>query len=140
MFKTLSTMTLLGLLTLSAARAQSEQPIRAKVPFAFTVQNTRLPAGNYQLTYSTIAHILSIQGLDQSSRGAFATAEPTTTASEASGGPGKLVFDCYGKTCYLWQVWQGRVRSDRGLKVLHTGREHALSIATRVVSVTIPAK
>ena len=50
MFKTLSTMTLLGLLTLSAALAQSEQPIRAKVPLAFTVQNTRLPAGNYQLS------------------------------------------------------------------------------------------
>ena len=48
MFKTFSTIAVLSLLTLSAAQAQSEQPIQAKVPFTFTVQNTTLAAGNYR--------------------------------------------------------------------------------------------
>ncbi len=63
MFKMFSTMTLLGLATFSAAYAQSSQPIQAKVPFAFMVQDTTLAAGNYQLTYNNNAHSLTIRGL-----------------------------------------------------------------------------
>jgi len=40
MFKTFSTMTLLGMLAVSAGQAQTGPTIRAKVPFAFAVQNT----------------------------------------------------------------------------------------------------
>ncbi len=139
MFKMFSTMTLLGLATFSAAYAQSSEPAQAKVPFAFTVQDTTLAAGNYQLTYSNTAHILSIRGLDQNSGGAFVTAEPTS-ASGSSSASGKLVFRCYGKTCYLAQVWHGGSDGNRGLKLLPTEPERKLALATRVTSITIPAK
>jgi hypothetical protein len=139
MFRTFSIMTLLGLATISAAYAQSGQPIQAKVPFAFTVQDTILPAGNYQLTYSNTAHRLFIRGLDQNSPGAFVTAEPASAPSSSSSSA-KLVFDCYGKTCYLARAWQGSIGGGRGLKVPQTEREHRLGVATRVVSITIPAK
>ena len=139
MFKMFSPITLLGLATISAAYAQSGQPIQAKVPFAFMVQNTTLTAGNYQLTYNNSAHSLSIRGLDQNSAGAFVTAQPTSAAA-SSGEPGRLIFDCYGKTCYLAQVWQGSVGGDRGLKVHQTEAQRGLSVAARVVSITIPVK
>ncbi len=139
MFKIFSILTISGLLSISAAYAQSEQPIQAKVPFAFVVQNTTLPAGNYQLIYSNTAHSISIRGLDQNSSAAFVTAEPT-----ADSGPtarqGRLMFHCYGKTCYLAQVWAGAVGGDRGLKVRQTKHERTSPVATRVVAVTIPAK
>lgn len=136
MFKTFSTMTLLGLLTLSAAQAQSEQPIHAKVPFAFTVQNTTLAAGSYQFTYSNTAHILSIRNLDANSGAVFTSA----VANASAGGSGKLVFNCYGKSCYLARVWQGRQAGGRGLQLRQDERERRLSSLIRVVSVTIAAK
>jgi hypothetical protein len=134
-----STMTLLGLATISAAYAQSNQPIQAKVPFAFTVQATTLAAGNYQLTYSNTAHILSIRGLDQNSGAAFVTAVPADASASLSGS-GKLVFQCYGKACYLAQVLRGGPNGTRGLKLRQTEPERVLAFATRVASVTIPAK
>jgi hypothetical protein len=134
MFKTFSTITVLTLLTLSAARAQSEQPIQAKVPFAFTVQNTTLAAGNYRLTYSPTAHILSIRSLDQNS----GTAVIHAMQSAGADGPGKLVFNCYEGGCYLAKVWPGA--GGRGLQVPQAERQRELSFLTRVVSMTMAAK
>jgi hypothetical protein len=136
MFQTFSTITLLGLLTLSAAQAQSEQPIHAKVPFAFTVQNTTLAAGTYRLTYKQTAHILSIRGLDQNPGAVFTLAVPSTDAN----GPAKLVFNCYGKTCYLARVWQGDHAGGRGLQLSQNEKQRKLSFLTRVVSITVAAK
>jgi len=136
MFKIFSTMTLFGILTVSASHAQSNQPIQAHVPFAFTVQATTLTPGHYQLTYSSSSHILSILGLDQDSGGAFVTALSVTAAS----GPGKLVFNCYNKSCYLAQVWQGATAGGAGLRLPHTEQERRIAVLTRAVSITIPAK
>ena len=83
MFKTFS-MTLLGLLALSAARAQSSQPIRAEIPFAFTVQNMNLAAGNYQLKYNNTAHILSIRDLGQNSENSFGNFIPADPAPSSN--------------------------------------------------------
>ncbi len=127
MFKTFSTMTLLGLLTFSAAQAQSEQPIHAKVPFAFTVQDTTLAARTYRLTYSQTGHILSIRGLDGNSGAAFTSA----VASASANGRGKLVSHCYGKNCYLAQPWQGDQTGGRGLRLPQNERERRLSALTR---------
>ena len=141
MFKTCSTMTLLSLATISAADAQSSRPIQAKVPFTFTVQNTTLSAGTYQLTYKNSAHRLLIQGLDPESRGAFTTAVSTTVSGSANASArARLVFQCYDKTCYLAQVWQGTGAGGRGLEISQRGQERKLAFLRRGVSVTIPAK
>ncbi len=139
MFKTFSMMSFFGFLTISAAYAQSGQPIHAKIPFAFTLENKTLSAGNYQLTYSSSAQRLMIRGLDQNSASAMTTVFPTL-GSESAGRSGRLVFDCYRKTCYLAQVWQGSVGGNRGLKVLQTERQRALAISARIAAVTIPTK
>jgi hypothetical protein len=135
MFKTFS-MTLLGLLALSAAQAQSSQPIHAKVPFDFTVQNMNFAAGSYQLTYNDTAHILEVRGLDQKSVGSFANFVPVGTASPNA--PGKLVFQCLGNNCDLAQVW-GAASGERGL-LRETPHQIRLAFTASAVSVTIPAK
>lgn len=139
MFRAFSIMTLLGLATISTAYAQSERPIQASVPFAFMAQDTILPAGNYQLTYNNTAHTLFIRGLDRNSPSAFVTAKPASAPS-SGGARARLVFDCYGKTCYLAEAWQGSLGAGRGLKAAQTGREQRLGMASRVASITIPAK
>jgi hypothetical protein len=103
------------------------------------VQDTTLASGDYQLTYNNSAHILTIRGSRQRSGTAFVTAAP----AEASGLPGaspSLVFNCYDKTCYLGRIWQGAIGGGRGLQVRETQRRRTLSFATRVISITIPAK
>jgi hypothetical protein len=139
MFKVFSTTALFGLLAVSAIHAQTGEPIQANVPFAFTVQDTTLAAGNYQLTYSNSAHILWIRGLDQNAGAAFATARPSD-ASGPSDSQGKLVFRCYDKICYLAQVWHGRDSGSRGLYLRQPERQRTLAFTTRVVNITIPAK
>ena len=138
MFKTLSTITLYCSLMISAAYAQSSQPIQAKVPFPFMAQNTALASGAYQLTYDTSAHRLTIRSLDGNSEGAFAVATPAD-ASGSSGDSAKLVFKCYQKNCYLAQVWQGSIGAGRGLAVPLAEPARKLTLATRAVFITIPA-
>jgi hypothetical protein len=76
-----------------------------------------------------------IQSLDLNSKGVFAIAVPTI-GPEAPGESGKLVFDCYEKTCYLARVWQGTIGSGRGLEVPHPKPEREVALATRVVTIT----
>jgi hypothetical protein len=139
MTKMFSTMILSGLAMISTAYAQSSQPIQAKVPFAFTVQDTTLAAGNYRLTYSNTARILYVRGVEPTSSGAFLLATPES-APGASKESAKLVFQCHDKACYLAQVWQGNIAGDRRLEVLQPPRERKLAVEARVVSITIPAK
>ncbi len=135
MFKTFATITLLGVATISGVLAQSAQPLQADVPFAFTVSDTILPAGHYQLTYNNTAHVLSIRGLDQNPGGGFVTAQPISASNSSE--QARLKFDCYDKTCYLAQAWQG---STTGLKVRQPERERRLALVKRVLTVTIPAR
>jgi hypothetical protein len=133
MSKMLSTITLFGLLTVSDAQAQSNEPIQARVPFAFMAHDTMLASGNYQLTYSSNAHILSIRGLNQDSSGTFAIALPVTSEP----GPGKFIFRCYDKSCYLAQLSYG---TGLGLSLPQSAKERKLAFVTHVASITIPTK
>src|SRR6202008_3183523 len=95
----------------------------------------RVP-GTYRLTYNLTAHILWVQGLDQNSKALFTEAAPSADGD----GPGKLVFNCYGKTCYLARVWQGGQASSRGLQLQQTGQQRRLAFFTRVVPITAGTK
>ena len=139
MFKTFSMMTILGMLTFSAAHAQSGQPIRAKVPFAFAVQDTMLQPGSYELSYSSTSHILSLRGLDQASSTAFISAKLVSDAREGRGAA-KLEFGCYGENCFLARVWQGADLGGQGLMLAPSIRERGLAFTTRAVSITISGK
>jgi len=139
MFKTFSMTSLFALLSLSAAHAQSGQPIRANVPFAFAVQNTVLQPGNYEVSYSSTSHILSLRSSDRNSRTEFVSAQPISGASEAHAA-GKLVFGCYGESCWLTGVWHGADLGGQGL-LLKPSRSRGGALAfTRAVSVTVPSK
>jgi len=138
MFKMFSTTALLGLATISAY-AQSSPPIQAEVPFSFIVQDTSLPAGNYQFTYNSSAQRLLIRGLAQSSEGVFATAVPAI-ASESSDASPRLMFECYDKTYYLEQVSQAGISGTGAVKVPQGTEEHRTALLTHTASIAIPAK
>jgi hypothetical protein len=134
MFKRFSTLTFLGLLALSAVRAQSGQPMQAEIPFAFTVGDTALAADNYNVRYSYTSHVLSIRGLDRNLAEIFTMAVPDTTAN----GPSKLVFHCYGGACRLAEVSEGA--GGLALKIPEGRRQHQVAAVTRAVLMTTPLK
>ena len=135
MIRIFSIMILSGLAMISMAYAQSNQPIQAKVPFAFTAQGVTFTAGDYQLTYSNTAGILYVRGVGATSGAGFLRAMPES-APGASEGSVKLVFECHDNACYLAQVWQGTIGGDRRLEVIQPARERKLAFETRVVSIT----
>lgn len=139
MFKTLSTITLLGLLAFPAAQAQSNQALEAHVPFTFQVQNRTFTPGTYRLSYSSLAPILSLRGGEQISRTAYVRALPAKGSNRA-GREAKLVFECYGKSCYLTQMWQSADSGGAGLQLPRGDRESHISLSTRAVRVIVPAK
>ena len=116
MFKKLSTTILFGLLTLSAAQAQSSGPTLARVPFAFHVQSRVYPAGTYRFTFSLNTNVLSLRGEDQISHSGFSLASPVEDPRRAKG-RGALVFKCYDKSCYLAQLWPGAESGGAGLEL-----------------------
>lgn len=137
MFKTLSTMTVLGLLTLSAAQAQSSQTVQAHVPFAFQMQHKAFAAGNYRLRYSIDSHMLYVRGIDGRSSGGFALVSPAGKSRHASK-YGELVFNCYGSACFLAEIWQSADVGGARLQLSHSEPERRISLSLRAVS--IPAK
>jgi hypothetical protein len=135
MFKTFS-VTLLGLLAVSAVRAQSIQPLQVKIPFDF-VENTTLEAGSYRLTFNSISHLLLIQGLGAKRGGVTVFADPVV-APHSSSNLGELIFQCRGDDCRLARVWRGAVEG--GLEVAQSRHKRAVAQAGRPTLVTIPTE
>src|SRR5581483_10498968 len=131
MFRTLSTAALLGLLTISAASAQSARAIQANIPFDFSIGNRTMNAGGYRLAFNATAGILTVRGLDRKEIAVFATARPS--GMPAPRGPGKLVFDCYGGACSLAKVVPPGVTGDRNLQVSEPAHHAEIAMQTRVV-------
>jgi hypothetical protein len=133
MFKMFSTVAFWGWLTVSAVHAQSSMPIQARIPFAFTVQKTVLAAGHYQFTYNSTAHVLAIRGLDRQGDKMFVGGVPTGLAY----GPGKLLFDCSGKTCSLTQVSQGGTAGGGSWQIQPARQERRVTLLPRVITRTL---
>ncbi len=133
MLKIYSTI-LFGLLTISAANAQSSEPVRAHVPFAFTVQHQTLPAGDYDFTYMNSAQRLLIARRSAEGGAIFVHPQPT----QGTEGPGRLVFECYGEDCQLRQVWSGSTAM--GLQFAQPKKEQRVSFLARVVPTMNGAK
>jgi hypothetical protein len=87
----------------AAQTVRAQQPLAVKIPFAFTVGNATLPAGDYRVQkVREDSPVLLIRSQD-----AGQSAMVMTTAAQANDEPSqsKLVFSCYGKRCFLSQIW-----------------------------------
>lgn len=132
MFKMFSTMTFLGLLSLSAVRAQAGQGLQAKIPFEFTVGNASLPAGTYSVKYDNTMQAVSIHGWKLGT--AITTAVPNARAK----GPSELIFSCYNRACHLAEVSEGA--GGEALKIPQGRQEHQVMAVTRAVLMTARVK
>ena len=109
--KRLTMLSLVSMFSLCAAvasaNAQLSTPIRAKVPFDFSVGDKKLPAGEYtfgRLSGLTDNKVISVRSADASAhvfQSTFA-AHVLTPKNKST-----LVFHKYGDQYFLEQIWSG---------------------------------
>jgi hypothetical protein len=123
-------------LGMMASPARAQETVIAKVPFAFVVHGTEMPAGNYEVTADN--GILTIRGMDNRSA-SFAIAMPADGHDPAGDDP-SLVFVKYENQNMLSQIWESRTE---GLSILQragvpmpsradTRRESSVVLASRL--------
>jgi hypothetical protein len=109
--KRLTMLSLVSMFTLCAAvasaNAQLSIPIRAKIPFDFTVGDKKLAAGEYtfsRLSGSSDNKVLSVSSVDASAHvfQSIFKASVLTPKNEST-----LVFHRYGDQYFLEQIWTG---------------------------------
>ena len=100
MTKLLAATMVVGLTIVSAIA----QPLAiVKVPFGFRVGNTELPAGSYEIE-AVAMNAVRITNVENRSVAVAINPIPITR-SDASTYPAKLVFNRYGRHCYLSEIW-----------------------------------
>ncbi len=97
--------------------SRSDQSLVARIPFSFSVQPERFPAGDYVL--EPLQHgYLRLQGSDKQSL----MVRVNPNYSHANHGPkGKLVFWRHGSEYFLQQVWIPSC--DFGMEIASTSRQ-----------------
>jgi hypothetical protein len=91
----------LVLMSLVPAYAQLKSAVTVNIPFTFTVDDVRMPAGEYLIT-SPSEKVISIQRVG----GTEAKVTLTTSGSAARmTGPARLVFHRYGNAYFVAAAW-----------------------------------
>jgi hypothetical protein len=119
----------LGILALLAAgSAFGQQKLRYDIPFEFHFADAVMPAGQYDvdMTASNVQHLLAVNCRSCDAR-AFSLTYPiggsTSVANE-----GRLVFNKYGDTYFLSQVWAPGY--SQGAEVNKSKTEHEIARIT----------
>jgi len=101
-------------LTAITTHAQSSLKLRFYAPFAFTVENTTFPAGEYEVTQPDRLILMLRNVKDQSS--AFEHVQPAQSRKEADGHL-RVVFHRYGSEYFLAAVSDGSYQSAYDLRL-----------------------
>lgn len=87
---------------LAVGPVQAQSPVKANIPFDFTVGSMSLPAGEYSITArGNAGSLLSVAGTGSSEAFVIAHQVETLAAPTSS----KLVFNRYGNRYFLYQIW-----------------------------------
>jgi hypothetical protein len=116
-------------------QAQERPLLTATIPFAFTVENSNLPAGDYTISTLPPYNMIKVQSVD-GRKVAMIPAIPSPTSAESM--QTKLVFHRIAKEYFLTQVWEQGSNVRRDLRSGKFARELSRS-GEKVQSTTILA-
>jgi hypothetical protein len=118
-----------------SVHAQQRQLLTVTVPFAFTAENSSLPAGTYTVSTLPPYNMIRVQSAD-GQKVAMIPAIPSPTSAESE--RTKLVFDRIGNQYFLSQVWEQGSNLRRDLRSGKLAQE-LVSGGWRVQSTTVLA-
>ena len=112
---------------------QAERVLKFEAPFAFEVENNRLPAGEY--TVLVQAGWLQIQGKDGNGA-AHALTMPVVSRGAKTVAKSHVVFHYYQGRYFLAQIWASG--QEKGRELLETREEQQLAKRQEMAEVTVP--
>jgi len=74
--------------------------VQAKIPFNFTVAGKTFPAGAYTMIVGS--HQVNIRDANGKK---IAMVLANEISGRSAGANGQIIFHCYSKHCFLWEVW-----------------------------------
>jgi hypothetical protein len=125
MIKTLSRITgMLALALFAAYAGRAQEPVLANIPFAFTVGNVTLPAGEYRV--EKIRDSSPALLIERTDRGASIIVVTSAVEVNRPQAQTKLIFHRFGKQCFLSQVWTAGNARGRELPTSRKEKERGL--------------
>jgi len=96
-------------------------PVRADIPFDFTIRGTTLPAGEYEISRVTNdGGGLEIANLKDRHEHVMIETEPVVRANYTRG---ELDFHRYGDTYFLYRIWTPGLETGRELPISHQEKD-----------------
>jgi hypothetical protein len=114
-------------------QAQERPLLTATVPFAFTVENSNLPAGAYTVSILPPYNMIKVQSAD-GRKATMISAIPSRKSGESK--QAKLVFHRFRNEYFLAELWEQGSNVHRDLRSGNRARELARS-GDRIQSATI---
>jgi hypothetical protein len=127
----------LAFTALAPAQSHAQQVTQAKIPFAFQVGNTIVPAGEYQVR-SALPNTKVVEQIRRTDWSASTLVNTNAVESKDNNAQPKLIFNCYSHECFLSEIW---TRSGQGRKLVESSREKEVSRAkeeNELAVVTLP--
>ena len=112
---------------------QADRVVRFDAPFAFQVENNKLPAGEY--TVLVQGGWLQIQGKDGKGE-AHALTMPVVSRGEKTVAKAHVVFHNYQGRYFLAEIWASG--QEKGRELLETREEQQLAKHQEMVAVKLP--
>jgi hypothetical protein len=139
MKNTLKAILIVGILVMTGgqqARAQqAERVVHFSAPFAFQVENTRLPAGEYTiLEQSGWVQIQTKEGKNAAHVLTMPVASKGQKATEES----QVVFHNYAGQMYLAEIWASG--QEKGRELLESKEEQQIAKREKMARMTAPAR
>jgi hypothetical protein len=112
---------------------QAERVVKFEAPFAFEVENNKLPAGEYTLLVQ--AGWVQIQGKDGKGA-AHALTMPVVSRGQKTVAKSHVVFHTYQGRYFLAEIWASG--QEKGRELLETREEQQLAKRQEMVAVDVP--
>ena len=112
---------------------QAERVVKFEAPFAFEVENNKLPAGEY--TVLVQSGWLQIQGKDGKGA-AHALTMPVVSRGEKTVAKSHVVFHNYQGRYFLAAIWASG--QEKGRELLETREEQQLAKRQEMTAVNVP--
>lgn len=128
-----------GILTMVAGQQargqQAERLVQFKAPFAFQVENTKLPAGEYTILEQSGWVQIQTKG---GKRAAHVLTMPVVSKDQKTAQSSQVIFHNYGGHMFLAEIWA--TGQERGRSLLETREEQQLARREKMAKVTVPVQ
>jgi hypothetical protein len=120
LFVVVVTVCAMALVTVTTFAQLNGSPVRADIPFNFTIRGTTLPAGEYEISRITDTGGLEIANVKDRHEHVMIETEPAVRANYKRG---ELDFHRYGDTYFLYRIWTPGLETGRQLPISHQEKE-----------------